>query len=107
MTLSGTPTLGQTLTASSTLVDSDGPSTLALSYEWHANGVTIPGASVSTLELGQELVGKSIDVSARYTDAFGAIESKASSATPTVTNLNDAPTAEASLSLAARPKARA
>jgi hypothetical protein len=53
VTLSGTPTQGQTLTAANTLSDADGPSALTISYQWFANGAAISGATASTLTLDE------------------------------------------------------
>ena len=82
VTISGTATQGQTLTASNTLADVDGLGTI--SYQWKANGVSISGATSSTFVLQQAQVGKVITVTASYTDGFGAAESVTSSATTTV-----------------------
>jgi hypothetical protein len=95
VTITGTPTQGQTLTATNTLADIDGIPTTgagAISYQWQADGVDIAGATSSTLVLTQAQVSKAITVLARYTDAQGTIESVASSATSAVANVNDAPT---------------
>ncbi|MBK7050483.1 MAG: hypothetical protein IPH54_06640 [Rhodoferax sp.] len=95
VTISGTPTQGQTLTAANTLADADGIPTTgagAIGYQWQADGVDIAGATGSTLVLTQAQVSKAITVLARYTDAQGTIESVASSATSAVTNVNDGPT---------------
>ena len=89
VTVTGTPTQGQTLTAANTLADADGLGTL--SYQWQADGIDIAGATGSSLLLGQSQVGKAISVTAQYTDGFGAAESVSSSATAAVANVNDAP----------------
>ena len=90
VTITGTPTQGQTLTASNSLADADGLGTI--SYQWRADGVAIGGATGSTLVLGQSQVGKAITVTASYTDGQGTAESVTSAATATVANVNDAPT---------------
>ena len=95
MTIIGTPTQGQTLTASNTLADLDGMG--VVSYQWKAGGVAITGATSSTLTLTQAQVGKTISVTASYTDGHGTIESAASSASATVANVNDLPTGEVSI----------
>ena len=56
VTIAGTPTQGQTLTAANTLADADGLG--AISYQWQADGVDIAGATGSSLLLGQAEVGK-------------------------------------------------
>ena len=96
VTLSGSATQGQRLTASNNLADADGLG--AISYQWLANGSAISGATASTLTLGQAQVGKTISVTARYTDAHGSAESKTSLATARVANVNDAPTGAVTLS---------
>ena len=79
VTITGTATQGQTLTASNTLADIDGLGTI--SYQWSAAGTAITGATGSALVLGQAQVGKAITVSASYTDGYASAESVASSAT--------------------------
>ena len=90
VTISGTPSKGQTLTASHTLVDADGLG--VVSYQWLANGVAIGGATANTLVLGPAQVGKTITVKASYTDGGGGVESKTSAASSAVLNVNDVPT---------------
>ena len=90
VTVIGTPIQGQTLNATNNIADIDGLG--AISYQWRANGVVIGGATSTTLTLTQALVGKSISVTARYTDALGTAESVDSIATSAVANLNDVPT---------------
>ena len=89
VTISGSATQKQVLTATNTLADIDGLGTI--SYQWLANGTAITGATASTLTLGQAQVGKSITVQAAYTDLLGTIEKVTSSATTNVVNINDAP----------------
>ena len=90
VTLTGTATQGQTLTAANTLADLDGLG--AVSYQWKADGVAIAGATASTLVLSQAQVGKAITVTASYTDGHGTAESVTSSASAAVANVNDVPT---------------
>ena len=92
VTITGTPTQGQTLTANNALADADGLGTL--SYVWQANGVTIAGATGDTYTLTQAEVGKTITVTASYTDGGSTLESVQSSATSAVQNINDAPTGD-------------
>ncbi len=89
----GTSTQGQTLTASNTLADADGIGTIT--YTWKANGTTI--GTGSTYTLTQAAVGKTITVTAGYTDGGGTTESVTSSATATVANVNDLPTGTVSI----------
>ena len=93
--IAGTPTEGETLTASNTLTDADGPG--PVSYQWLRDGVPIPGASGETLLLGQDDVGSDLSVRASYTDGFGTDE-QVDSPTVTVSNVNDPPTGEVTIS---------
>jgi len=77
VTISGTPSLNQTLTASNTLADADGLGMVA--YQWNANGIDITGATGATYTLTQTEVGKSIGVVASYIDGAGTNEAVASS----------------------------
>ncbi|MBF0273341.1 MAG: hypothetical protein HQL98_14930, partial [Magnetococcales bacterium] len=90
VTITGTATQGQTLTASNTLADGDGLGTVR--YQWNAGGVAIEEATGTTLVLTESQVGKTITVTARYTDSHGTAESLTSIATESVANVNDAPT---------------
>ena len=96
VTISGTATQGQVLTAVSTLADVDGIGTLA--YQWSEGGVAISGATSSTLTLGQSQVGKAITVAVSYTDGGGTVETEVSSATSAVANINDDPTGAVTIS---------
>ena len=82
VSISGTATQGQTLTASNTLADVDGLG--IISYQWSAGGNAIVGATGSTLVLGQAQVGKSITVTASYTDGFNTVEAVTSTASAAV-----------------------
>lgn len=73
VSISGTQTLGQTLTASNTLADLDGMGTV--SYQWQAAGVNITGATGNTWVVGQSEAAKVITVVASYTDGYGTLES--------------------------------
>ncbi|MDD1609278.1 MAG: DUF4347 domain-containing protein, partial [Methylococcaceae bacterium] len=88
--ITGTAIQGQTLTASNNLVDIDGLG--AITYQWKAGGVTINGANSSTYILTQSEVGKTITVTAHYTDGQGTAETVSSAATSTIANINDLPT---------------
>ncbi|MEY4864268.1 MAG: hypothetical protein RLZ51_2363, partial [Pseudomonadota bacterium] len=87
VTLSGVPTLGETLTASHTLVDLDGipaSGADAIRYTWLANGTSLPGASGSSYTLTRAEIGKTISVVASYVDEQGHSESIQSAATAPV-----------------------
>ena len=90
VTITGTATQGQTLTASNTLADADGLGTI--SYKWQAGGSNISGATGNSYLLTEAEVGKTISVIASYTDGHSTLETVTSAATSAVANLNDAPT---------------
>ncbi|MFH1217245.1 MAG: Ig-like domain-containing protein [Pseudomonadota bacterium] len=90
VTISGTATEDQTLTATNTIADNDGLG--VISYQWQRDGVDIAGATGDTLILGDADVGAVITVAASYTDAGGTAESLTSSGTSPVVNVNDTPT---------------
>jgi uncharacterized protein YjbI with pentapeptide repeats len=91
VTISGTPTQGETLTAvTSTITDVDGLGDF--SYQWKRGEDVISGATSSTYTLVQADVGKTISVTVSYTDQRGFAESVTSSSTTTVANVNDSPT---------------
>lgn len=92
VTITGTATQGQTLTATNDLADTDGPASLSITYQWQADGTDIIGATASTLLLDQSRVGKPITVVASYLDAFNTAESQTSLATAAVANIDDAAT---------------
>jgi len=89
VTITGTAIQGQTLTAGNTLADPDGLGTI--SYQWQANGSNISGATGTTLTLNQDHVGKTITVTAGYTDSHGTVESVSSSSTDLVAKLPASP----------------
>ena len=93
VTISGAAAQNQTLSASNTLADLNGLG--AVTYQWKANGNPIGGATGSSLTLTQVLVGKTISVTASYTDQHGNAESMTSDATTAVANVNDPPTVAA------------
>lgn len=82
VSISGTPALGQTLTATNTLADADGLGTIG--YQWKADGNNITGATDATLLLTEAQVGTAITVTASYTDTLGTAESASSAATSAV-----------------------
>ena len=76
VSITGTASENQTLTAVSTLADADGLGTI--SYQWLRNGAAIEGATGSTYILGDADVGTAIAVRASYTDGGGTAESATS-----------------------------
>ena len=91
VTIIGTPTEGQTLTADNTLADADGLG--AFNYQWKRDGTDISGATGSTYTLVNADAGATITVTISYTDGGGTVESITSTATAAVASVNDAPTA--------------
>ena len=89
VTISGVATEDEVLTATNDLADEDGMG--PVSYQWNRNGMTIDGATASTLVLTQADVGTQLTVTASYTDNQGTAESVTSVATAADINLNDAP----------------
>ncbi|NML18906.1 M10 family metallopeptidase C-terminal domain-containing protein [Azohydromonas caseinilytica] len=96
VSITGTATQGQTLTASHTLDDIDGMG--AVSWQWLRAGVAITGATGESYTLAQADVGKAITVKASYVDGFNKAESATSAATAAVANVNDALTGEVAIS---------
>ena len=84
VTIAGSVTEGQILTAANTLADEDGMGTVT--YTWSN------GAQGTTVTLAQSDVGNAMTVTAAYTDGEGTAESVTSSATAAVSNINAAPT---------------
>jgi Ca2+-binding RTX toxin-like protein len=108
VTISGTPQVGQTLTASNTLADADGMG--VVSYTWYSKTVgsnyfLVPNANQSTYTLTANDVGKSFYVRASYTDLKGNLENynlfsddtKFVTAAPQ-TNVNHEPTGSVTIS---------
>ncbi len=90
----GTAIQGQMLTASSTLADADGLG--AVIYTWLAGGVTV--GTGNTYTLTQAEVGKTITVTASYTDGGNTAEAVTSAATGAVANVNDVPAGSVTIS---------
>ena len=94
VSITGTATEDQVLTAVSTLADIDGLGTLH--YQWqHDVGsgfVNIGAADQATYTLGDGDVGGLVRVVVSYTDGQGFAESATSASTAAIANVNDAPT---------------
>lgn len=78
VTITGTATQGQTLTATNTLADPEGLG--SITYTWFANGSST-GVTGDTYTLAQADVGKVFTVIAAYTDGFGTPEAVTSAPT--------------------------
>ena len=76
VTITGTATLGQILTAANTLADADGLGTIG--YQWLRAGNVISGATASSYQLSASDVGQSVSVRASYIDGQGTLETKSS-----------------------------
>lgn len=85
ITLSGTPTSGQTLSAS--VSDPDGISG-AVQYYWYADNEVIEDANSSTFTLTNDQIGSAITVQGSYTDDGGINESHISDATASVSAIS-------------------
>ena len=96
VTISGTATEDQVLTASNTLADADGLGDDQLPVA--ARRVDIAGATGTTYTLGDADVGATISVVVSYTDGHGTAESVTSAPTAAVANVNDAPTGAVTIS---------
>ena len=93
VTITGTATLGATLTAvTSAIVDADGLGTF--SYQWRAGNTNtnIADATASTFVLTQAQVSKTITVVVSYTDGGMEAEMLTSAPTVVVTMANNSPT---------------
>ena len=93
-TISGTPQVGETLTASaSSIADADGLTNATYAWQWIANDGTsdadIAGATGSTYTLTAAEAGKTVKVRVTFTDDVGTQETLVSEATAAV---NTAPT---------------
>jgi hypothetical protein len=82
VSISGTSTRDQVLTATNNISDADGLGTFA--YQWKRSGTAISGATSSTYTLAAADVGNTITVTITYTDGKGFIETETSAATATV-----------------------
>ncbi|WP_133247546.1 hypothetical protein [Arthrobacter sp. H-02-3] len=80
-TITGTAKVGSILTA---VPGTWGPSPVALTYQWKANGVAITGATASTYKLAAAQVGKTVTVTVTGTKAGYTTKSKTSTATVAV-----------------------
>jgi hypothetical protein len=96
VTMTGTATQGQTLTAHHTLADIDGLGTIH--YQWQAEGVNISGATSDTLVLAEAQVGHQVRVVATYTDGASHDPESVNSIATAVANINDAPTGGVTIS---------
>jgi hypothetical protein len=89
VTITGTPTQNQLLTANTNgISDLDGL-TYIFTYQWTSDGINISGATDATYLLVESDVGKQIHVTVQYTDQFGALETVTSDPTAAVANVND------------------
>jgi Domain of unknown function (DUF4347)/Domain of unknown function (DUF4082) len=92
ITVSGTTTQNQSLTAS--VADADGLAGVTINYQWQqsTNGTTwsnIAGATSQTLNLAQAQVNQQVRATATYTDTLGSSENPLSAATAAIVNVND------------------
>ena len=97
VTLSGTATQGETLTASNDIADIDGLGDITYLWEQSSDGSTgwstIAGSTTgATYTLTDTQAGAYVRVTASYTDQESNNESVVSSTTAQIANINDAPT---------------
>ena len=84
-TISGTPQVGETLTAdTSGIADTDGLTNVSYSYQWLADDANIDGATGSTYILANSDEGKAIKVRVSFTDDADNPETLTSAATAAV-----------------------
>jgi hypothetical protein len=94
--IKGNPEQGQQLVADiSTIKDKDGLG--PVTYQWHSNGIPIPGATQATFDLRQNEAGATITVVASYTDGSNTRETITSLPTAPIRNTNDLPTGAVSI----------
>jgi len=102
VTLSGTATQGQELTASNDVADVDGLGTITYKWEQSSDGSiwsTIAGSTTgATYTLADAQAGEYVRVTAEYTDEEANEESVVSDATALIANINDAPTLDNAIS---------
>lgn len=79
--ISGTAKVGRTLTAAP---GAWGPGTVALTYQWKANGTVIAGATASTYRVASRDAGKTLTVTVTGKKTGYATQSRKSSATKAV-----------------------
>ena len=83
--ISGTPQVGETLTAdTSEISDADGLTNVSYRYQWTAGGTDIAGATGASYQLTSSEQGKTIQVRVTFTDDRGSSESLTSEATVAV-----------------------
>jgi hypothetical protein len=80
VTITGTATVGETLTA--VVVETTGVPTPTLTYQWGADEATIDGATGSTFELTAAQVGKVITVTVTATNGVGSSEVTSAETSP-------------------------
>ena len=99
-TISGTPQVGQQLTASSgDIADADGLDEASFDYQWIRGGADIGGATGSSYTPVQADVGERLKVRASFTDDDGNAESRTSEATgPVSAQPNSAATGRPTIS---------
>ena len=92
-TISGTPQVGETLTAdTSGIADDDGLKNVSFSYQWLADDTAIQGATGSAYTLIEADEGKTVSVRVSFTDDGGNDETLTSAATEAVAG-NEEPVA--------------
>ena len=99
VTVSGLARQGETLVVTNTLADVDGLTPILYVWKSSSDGITwTTVANGSSLNVGESLVDKFIQVFATYTDGKGTVESIGSSRSSIVINVNDIPTGSVAIS---------
>ena len=84
VSITGNAFVGQVLTASNNIADTDGLGTFA--YQWNRTGTAISGATSNAYTLVSADISNTITVTITYTDGKGFIETEISAATASVIN---------------------
>jgi hypothetical protein len=99
VSISGDSIENSWLTAiTSTIVDPDGLTTPDFSYQWYRGDQIIANATDVSYLLTQSDVSTTIKVSVSFTDDQGTRETMESSGTSLITNINDSPTGNVTIS---------
>ena len=99
VTISGTTTQYQTLTANASgITDQDGMTGSTFSYQWYRGNTVITGATGSTYALTQADVSQPVKVTVSYRDNSNTVETVTSAPTAPILNVNDGPTGSVTIS---------
>ena len=94
VSVNGTATQNQVLTATNTLADEDGLGTISYQWQSSSDGIdwnALAGETGNQIVLTEALVGQQLRVVTSYVDGYGTAESITSATTLPVVNVNDVP----------------